>query len=146
DNPWGISGPQFIVLYLVLLALPAVIMVVWSGALRHHAVPGVDSPLPGAYHFAYLAGGPDRVTDTALAWLISRQRLRVDSRGKLTAVGQQPPAEPLERELWSEVSRYPGRRVTNLRKAGYGHSTITSVAGDLAERGLVVPPARLTPV
>jgi uncharacterized protein (TIGR04222 family) len=82
DQPWGLSGPQFLLVYgaglVVALAAPSLLrlLVRW--------VPGTrfDRQL-GACQAGYLAGGPGRAAEVVIAELVSRGALRVDSTGRV---------------------------------------------------------------
>ena len=98
-DPWGISGPDFVVLYVGLLGAVLLVRVVVSGiagarALRaDHARHGAP---PTVYQLAFLAGGPDRAADAAVAALVERGRLRVNSYKQVSQAGAlQDPALPL---------------------------------------------------
>ncbi|GLY69733.1 TIGR04222 domain-containing membrane protein [Amycolatopsis taiwanensis] len=145
NEPWGISGPEFLAIYACLLALPVVLMLGWLVALRGRPAT-IVAPLPSAYHYAYLIGGPDRVVDTATATLIDQEHLRVDSRGRLTAIGRRPPSEPLAAEIWRSVRENPSRPVFSVRANLGRHSLVTRIGADLVNRGMVVPKVKLTDV
>ena len=92
-DPWGISGPDFVVLYIALLGAVLLIRVIVSGivtsrAMRADAVaPG---PPPTVYQLAFLAGGPDRAVDAAVAALVERGQLRVNSYKQVSQAGTRP--------------------------------------------------------
>ena len=62
----------------------------------------MSTPNLDLYEVAYLAGGPDRVVDTAVVALVRSGRVRVHSAGQLATVGPVPPAPGR--------GRRPGRR------------------------------------
>ncbi|MFC9255766.1 TIGR04222 domain-containing membrane protein, partial [Amycolatopsis thailandensis] len=95
NGPWGISGPAFAWLYGACVVLPAALAVVYELWLRRDT--GARK-VPGLYHLAALAGGTERVTDTAVAGLLERHRLRPDGRGLLHPI-RPVPADPFERAL-----------------------------------------------
>lgn len=145
NEPWGISGPEFLAIYGGLLGLPIVLMLGWRLALRVRRATTVAT-LPSAYHYAYLLAGPDRVVDAATATLIDQERVRVDSRGRLTAIGRRPPSEPLAAEVWHTVRGLPSCRISSLRTDFRDNTLVTGVAADLVERGMVVPKTRVAAV
>ena len=81
-DPWGISGPDFVVLYVTLIVAVLLVRLVVTGVARAwgrrpgRAQPG---PPPTVYQLAYLAGGADRAVDAAIAALVERGQLRVNS-------------------------------------------------------------------
>jgi uncharacterized protein (TIGR04222 family) len=142
NEPWGISGPAFISLYLALLVVPPLFLVVTVTVLRRRGA-GAAAPLPGTTHAAYLAGGADRVTDTTIATLVEREHLRVNTGGRLTVIGERPPGG-LEGALWGRVKNNPRRKIARLRSEFREHPAVTRLAAELTERGLLVPRAPLT--
>ncbi|UXI70369.1 TIGR04222 domain-containing membrane protein [Tahibacter amnicola] len=72
-NPLELTGPEFLGLYLVL----AIVCAIVSKVLRRNARDmraSSSSPNLDAWSVAYLAGGPTRVADAAVAELMSRQQ------------------------------------------------------------------------
>src|SRR5689334_5130950 len=95
SEPWGITGPQFINLYIAGLALAVGLTIVWQLVLRRAAAPPNQGPLT-VEQIAFLAGGPNRVTDTALAALIDRGAVRTRRGGGLYAVTSGDAKTPVE--------------------------------------------------
>jgi hypothetical protein len=99
-NTWGISGPTFLVLYIVLALVGAVIagreLTVSTRAPRAvrrsrrfadpppavPVAPIADSSVD-PFELAYLAGGTDRVATVAIVELVARGELRIDTTGTL---------------------------------------------------------------
>ncbi|MEU3626652.1 hypothetical protein BS329_24560 [Amycolatopsis coloradensis] len=140
DDTWGIPGPTFLAIYAALLALPLVIGLLWTIAVKlGHKAPraAVSGSRPTAYELAYLAGGPDRVVDTAIAALVDRGTLRISSSRKLQLAGPVP-ADPIEQAV--AKSARPGHNSTTrgirdrLRMSG----PMQALGKDLEARGLVV--------
>lgn len=137
---WGIPGPTFLAVYTVLLVFPLIIGLLWTIAAKlARKVPraAVSGPQPTTYELAYLAGGPDRVVDTAIAALVERGTLRVSSSKQLQLTGPEP-ADPIERAV--ARSARPGHKSTTrgirdrLRMSG----PMQALARDLEARGLAV--------
>ncbi len=140
EDTWGIPGPTFLAIYAALLVLPLVIALLWTIAVklgRKAPRTAVSGPRPTAYELAYLAGGPDRVVDTAIAALVDRGTLRISSSRKLQLAGPEP-ADPIERAVAKGAK--PGHNSTTrgirdrLRMSG----PMQALAKDLEARGLVV--------
>jgi uncharacterized protein (TIGR04222 family) len=147
SEPWGISGPTFLWLYLALLAAPAVLGAVWTAAVRRAPAPagGGDNRLPAIYHVAYPAGDPGRVVEAALANLVQHEQLRVESSGGLRATGAAT-TDPLEHYMVATVNSelgLNGRRVGSLTR---GCAAMHAIAGDLEDRSLAIAPGRLLTV
>lgn len=140
DDTWGIPGPTFLAIYAILLVLPLIVALLWTIAVkvgRKTPRAAVSGPQPTTYELAYLAGGPDRVVDTAIATLVDRGTLRVSSAKELQLTGAEP-ADPIERAV--AKSAKPGHKSTTrgirdrLRMSG----PMQALAKDLEARGLVV--------
>ncbi|KZB80618.1 TIGR04222 domain-containing membrane protein [Amycolatopsis regifaucium] len=139
-DTWGIPGPAFLAVYAVLLVLPLLVGLLWTIAVRvGRKAPraAVSGPEPTVYELAFLAGGPDRVVDTAIAALVERGTLRVSSSKQLQLTGPMP-ADPIEKAVAKGAK--PGYNATTrgmrdrLRMSG----PMQALAKDLEARGLVV--------
>lgn len=95
DDPWGISGPDFVVLYIALLGAVLLIRLVVSGVMAgramraDHAQPG---PTPSVYQLAFLAAWPgpgDRRGDRGAGRTrpAAGQQLPADQPGRRAAGG-----------------------------------------------------------
>ena len=67
-DTWGISGPQFLQIYLVLAVAALVTALVWRALATRGTDPGGYRP-PGPVELAYLAGGRRLAVQAALAGL-----------------------------------------------------------------------------
>jgi uncharacterized protein (TIGR04222 family) len=143
SEPWGVSGTQFLIIYVILLggsiagASFALAKVRSSSARMSHGTPKL-----GVYDTAYLAGGPDRVIDTAVAGLADIGRIRVEPDGRLTWVGQLA-RQPVELAVSERVNKSVGR-LSDLRRALRHHPAITGIGRELAERHLVAEESKVT--
>ncbi|WP_181776488.1 TIGR04222 domain-containing membrane protein [Amycolatopsis pittospori] len=140
EDTWGIPGPTFLAIYAALIVLPLVIGLLWTIAVklgRKAPRAAVSGPQPTVYELAYLAGGPDRVVDAAIAALVDRGTLRVSSSKKLQLAGPEP-ADAIERAVAKAAK--PGHNSTTrgirdrLRMSG----PMQALAQNLEARGLVV--------
>ncbi len=140
EDTWGIPGPTFLAIYAVLLVFPLALGLLWTISVkldRKTSRGTVNGPQPTVYELAYLAGGPDRVVDTAIAALVDRGTLRVSSSKQLQLTGAEP-ADPIERAV-AKGAR-PGYNATTrgirdrLRMSG----PMQALGKDLEARGLVV--------
>ncbi|SFW89230.1 TIGR04222 domain-containing membrane protein [Amycolatopsis australiensis] len=140
DDPWGISGPDFVVLYIGLLVGVLLVRVVVSGvanrrALRADAVQA-GSP-PTVYELAFLAGGPDRAADAAIAALVERGQLRVGSSKQISRAGTRP-AEPLERAVFDLAK---SATTATIRAYTRDSAAMRALEDGLDQRGLLASPA-----
>lgn len=138
-DTWGIPGPTFLAIYGALIVFPVVVGLVWTIAVKLSAKAPratVSGPEPTVYELAYLAGGPDRVVDTAIAALVDRGTLRVSSSKQLQLTGPEP-ADPIERSV-AKASR-PGHNATtrDIRNRLRMSGPMQALAKGLETRGLV---------
>jgi uncharacterized protein (TIGR04222 family) len=134
---WGISGPAFVDIYAGLVLVPALVgaLLMWFTRRGHAAEPGYR--LSTVYHVAYLAGGPDRVTETVVAAMIEREQLRVSRSGRLYNRPQLP-VGLLESEAAKFAARLPKTTAFGLRVPMRTAPPMTALASELAGQGLVV--------
>src|SRR5947207_11780745 len=112
-NPFDLPGPDFIGLYITVLAVAVGAAIALRWCLRLPAESGdldVDDLSP--YHMAWLAGGRERSVKAAAAALVQRRLLRLqDLPTALLVQGDCPAdAEPLEREVHAAIAdraQYP---------------------------------------
>jgi uncharacterized protein (TIGR04222 family) len=133
---WGISGPLFLVLDLIIFGACLVgafytqAKVRSSSARMSNRTPSLD-----VYDTAYLAGGPDRVIDTAVAGLADIGRIRVGPEGRLTWVGELA-RQPVESAVSERVNHGVGR-LTDLRQALRHDPALTDIGKRLSGSGLI---------
>ncbi|WP_020658036.1 TIGR04222 domain-containing membrane protein [Amycolatopsis benzoatilytica] len=138
-EPWGLSGPQFLLLYGTALVAVGVAWLLWPSvalALRGGTQADLASPLD-VYRFAYLAGGPNRVVDTAIAALLEQNRLRASSGGRLSRIASGLLATPIEAAIYEAVGQ-SSRTVAQVRASKAVLPPTQELGRDLERRGLVV--------
>ena len=79
SQPWGLSGHQFIGVYVAAMVLAALIPFATAKALGREPRPRGTSHDLGPFQAAYLTGGPDQVALVALTELGMSGALRVSS-------------------------------------------------------------------
>jgi uncharacterized protein (TIGR04222 family) len=137
-NPFDLSGPAFLALYLAVAA-GAVLIAAWlRWQLRQSGgASDLDPSDLSAYHLAYLAGGKERAVRAALAALVQGGALTVDS-GRWTVSAQRRPAaeEPLERELYACVAAADGCPLTDLCR--HGDEALAGIREEIEQAGLTL--------
>jgi uncharacterized protein (TIGR04222 family) len=145
ENPWGISGPAFVWVFLGLLIVPLVVRGILRTAAKRITTPraahGHDAYPLSVYHLAYLAGGPNRTVETVIAALVERGQLRVNSRKKLKTVGMLP-SDPLERAVGEAADDAVGSSTFGVQNWVRSSEPMKAFGVDLERRGLVVPGTR----
>jgi hypothetical protein len=97
--------------------------------------PGT-SPQLDVYEIAYLAGGPDRVVDTALVALVETGRVRVHAPGEL-AVVEPGRSHPVEGAVMDAVGTQGHRSIDTIRWRLTGDERLLAVGRSLAAAGLL---------
>lgn len=141
-EPWGISGPWFLVFY----AVGFVVAVGTPFAVRRLAArvgpsawrPDVELDL---YRTAFLAKDYRRVGETALAALALRGQILVGRDGRFTAVEGETVDDPIE-SLAYDVVRGGGSRGAAKWAAG-NNASVNAIRDDLVSRHLYVRSGRL---
>ncbi|GAB3478743.1 TIGR04222 domain-containing membrane protein [Amycolatopsis cihanbeyliensis] len=144
DQPWGISGPEFLLLYGGLLVIPAVVVAVLLAAGRRAAERRAreQERLPSIYHLAYLVGGAERVVDTAIASLLERGSLRVSSSGAFQVTRETASSGLMEHAVLANAAlyRYIGRG--KLIAMTLRSPFLADIQADLEHHGLIAPQRR----
>jgi hypothetical protein len=92
------------------------------------------------YGIAHLAGGPERVADTAVVALLGHGLLRMDPAGRLQAVGRPggwAGRHPAEAAVLSAVGPRPRWSATTVRRRAAADPRVADVGHRLAAEGLL---------
>ncbi|MGZ3147378.1 TIGR04222 domain-containing membrane protein [Lentzea chajnantorensis] len=137
-RPWGLSGPEFLQLYWIGLALAVLVAIVF----RVRARAGGSQPvrLLDVDEIAYLVGGPRRVVETAIARLLTAGELRVSRRGAVQATSSAQSRNPVDRAVLADSRRYQNRTVSLLVLTMTGDPAVTSIGRRLEDMGLLIRP------
>jgi uncharacterized protein (TIGR04222 family) len=136
NEPWGMSGTQFLLIYLILLGGAFAGAFYTLGKVRSSSARmSKGAPTLEVYETAYLAGGPSQVVDTAVAGLADIGRIRVDSEGRLIWVGKLA-RQPVEQAVSVQVNQGPCR-LSDLRQA------LSDIGRKLAGLGLVAKETKI---
>lgn len=94
------------------------------------------------YEAAFLAGGPQRVTDLALVSMHRRRRLWLAHTGWATVVDPDPEgADDLERSVIGAIGPEGQSRIAAVRAAASAADAVRALADRLVAAGLAVPDA-----
>lgn len=104
SNTWGVSGSEFVQLFLVAVIAPALGWELWKFYARSKPC---TAPTPGPYELALLADGRNRVIETAVAALLEQGKLRPDGRTLALSESSEPPTHPVEAAVWHAVAAQP---------------------------------------
>jgi len=138
-NPFDISGPDFLRLYAVLLA----VLVVVAGVVRHSLRTPADDPgrlQLDPYQTAFLAGGYQAAAEAAMVALTARGVLNLDPGWRLQAVTEQPMLQhPVEQAIFAAAAATtPGSVGASQSGSARGRTRRRSQARDQADPGATV--------
>lgn len=140
QRPWGLSGPEFLELYWIGLALAVLVAVFVRVRVRaghsNQPVRSLDMD-----ELAYLAGGPRRVVETAIARLLTAGELRTSRRGTVQATSTAQSLNAVDRAVITDAQRYTNRTVNLMIPAMARDDVVTAIGRRLEDMGLVVNPA-----
>ncbi|MFI6099087.1 TIGR04222 domain-containing membrane protein [Lentzea sp. NPDC051213] len=138
-RPWGLSGPEFLQLYWIGLALAVVVAIIVRVRVRaghsNQPVRSLDMD-----ELAYLSGGPRRVVETAVARLLTAGELRTSRRGAVQATANSQSVNPVDRAVMADSQRYSTRTVNVMIPSVATDTAVTSIGQRLEDMGLVVNP------
>lgn len=139
-HPWGLSGPEFLWLYIAGLVVGLAVAVGMRSAARR---PRLAEP-PGRLtpeEVGFLTGGPRHAVEVAIAGLVRSGLVRVDRSGTLTATSDgSPTGRPLDAAVLGELTA-PRKAVTLTEKLA-GTPTVAEIGESLIRRRLLIRPSR----
>ncbi|MCP2168297.1 TIGR04222 domain-containing membrane protein [Goodfellowiella coeruleoviolacea] len=134
---WGLTGPQFLAGYGVALAVALISGLIVRARMRAAAQNKSTEPL-SADELAYLAGGPRRVAEAALARLVESGALRTSRAGTVSVTGV-PATGPVDQAVLADASRHLRRTVSLLLASVVNHPALSrDLASALVRRDLLV--------
>lgn len=120
------------------VGVSSVMLIVKVSAARP-AARSTAAHVHDVYEAAFLAGGPARVVDAALAALHADGRIAVGGPGVLSAL--RPAAQdPVERAVFAELASAPNGALHTVRLDTMRGAAVQEVGDVLAARGLTAPP------
>lgn len=137
-HPWGLSGPEFLWLYIVGLVVALVVAI---GARMRVRRPRLAEP-PGQLdvtELGFLGGGPVNALQVAVARLAMADLVRVNRSGQVSANSTVlSTGNPLDDAVLTNLT-YP-RMVSALAKRPSVERAMTEIGETLVRRGLLVAP------
>jgi uncharacterized protein (TIGR04222 family) len=143
SQPWGLSGPQFLVIYGVGTAVVMVVPIVLRLLIRIVPSAGADRQLD-PYEVGYLAGGPTRAAQVVIADFVASGAVRVDSSGQVSVADR----DAFERQSAFLATAFPelwlpaGVSVHQFQGKIAGLPAIAAIKARLRAEGLLVSSAR----
>src|ERR1700722_12410175 len=102
SQPWGLSGPQFLVIYGVGTAVAMVVPFLLRLLIRFVSSADAERQLDPC-EVGYLAGGPTRAAQVVITDFVASGAVRVDSSGRVTVA---------DRAAFGRQSALPSEGVT----------------------------------
>ncbi|MCX4820004.1 TIGR04222 domain-containing membrane protein [Streptomyces sp. NBC_01142] len=129
-----------VLVYLAVGTSSVLLIIRLSIAGRAHqgSAPG---RIHDVYEAAFLAGGPARVVDAALAALHADGRLAIGGPG-IVSVRHSVAHDPVERAVFEQLAVAPTGALHTLRLEVMRGPAVQEIGHGLAARGLMVPPGQ----
>ncbi|MGW5054499.1 TIGR04222 domain-containing membrane protein [Actinokineospora sp. NPDC004072] len=143
-EPWGISGPDFLRIYLVgfvfvLLFAAAVRIAIRAGTPVGRSAAGmIGAEQLSVHELAYLAGGPTRVVETAVARLLDLGKVKANRTGSIRVVAGATATDLVDRAVLQDTKRYAYRSVGPLVGQVARDDAVQAVRSSLVGKGLLV--------
>ena len=139
-HPWGLSGPEFLWLYGAGLVLGIAVAIWRRMAVRRPRLTEQPGPLV-AEELGFVAGGPQRAVEVAVARLVRAGAVRVDRRGNLSDVsGGRRTGHLLNDAVLGTLTSPRTIRAVTARTSAT--QVVTEIGDSLVRRGLLVAPGR----
>jgi uncharacterized protein (TIGR04222 family) len=139
ERPWGLSGPEFLELYWIALAVSTAFAIFVRVRLRGTR-GGAPAGAPGLPDLAFLTGGPRRVVETSVAGLIDSGALVPARNGAVRLAGSAVADHPVDQAVLADATRYRYRTLTLLITSVSEQDAPRAVGRRLAELGYLVAP------
>jgi uncharacterized protein (TIGR04222 family) len=143
DRPWGLSGPDFLALYVAALALLVTYGVLLRVRVRRPARPDAVRPVDLA-GLAFLIAGPRRVAEVAIARLLETGALRA-ARGGQVSAATAPAGHPIDAAVLYEAGHIPRPLDEVVRRVAAG-PPVTAIGDALVAQRLLVAPSTVRSV
>lgn len=134
-RPWGLNGPEFLLLYAVVLAVVCGVLVFVRGVARGREFRNDDRVELTTYERAYLNGGANRVADAALAGLIESWCVRISSRRDLAVIKPRKARDEYQKFVADQIDNAGANTVVRVRRAMRRNDDCASLVRSLRERG-----------
>jgi uncharacterized protein (TIGR04222 family) len=130
-NPFDLKGPDFLTLYVIVLAVALLSAYLLRQAFRKPAdMPPSEAMQLQPYEVAYLAGGTPQAVNAALANLVHRGLLLANAAERTLSAPKEPSAKllPFERSVYDSVQEHKNLSVREL------HSSMKTAGEALGDR------------
>jgi uncharacterized protein (TIGR04222 family) len=148
-HPWGLSGPEFLWLYVAGLVVGIAVLIVVRQVARRPTLAEPRGPVD-VTELAFLGGGALNAVTVAIARLVDVSAARANRSGQASATTSTPTGRPLDDAVLAELTT-SRTAVTVMRREPVQH-VLREMGESLVRRGLLVAPTtsvrvrRLAPV
>jgi uncharacterized protein (TIGR04222 family) len=136
-DPWGLTGAQFLQWYFFGIGVAIVLAVVIRNLPKLAGDP-IHGVRPSAVEAGWLAGGPVRAVEAAIARLLAAGALRADSGGLLRSTGDLTARDGLTADIIKRTQA--GHSLLDVIGYVRRRPALGEVGAAMAERGLVLSP------
>lgn len=138
-NLFGLTGPEFLTVYLVLLGCCIVAGILLRQYFYRSATHNYDAQTDSLdpYEVAFLAGGNKLAVNAALTSLLHQNQISLDTVNKKVAIAGpiSSGASPLEQQLYDHIARNaPAISVRDLLKSSRFETASLDATGSMQEK------------
>jgi uncharacterized protein (TIGR04222 family) len=141
-DTWGIPGPVFLGLFVVLAVVAWLVgpLARWSLDRRAARAAGGARVTPSVEELALLAGGRKRLIETAIARLVDGGVLRISHQRHLTPTGR-PPVGDLDEAVVGAVESHPAMSTNGVLLRVHHGAAVRAIEDGARAKGLLHDPA-----
>lgn len=139
NQPWGLSGPQFLSLYAAAVAASVLLTAMVWAVLRRGRV---EDAAPDVYTLAVVSGGTARVVDTAVHALLEGGHLRVNRSHVISVCDTDAPDEPVQRAVLDCLKHVRSTNLAGVRRLSGKAEAVRRVGTQAARNGFLLSAAR----
>lgn len=136
-RPWGLNGPEFLLVYALALVAVCGVIVFVRGVARGRGFSNDEHVELTSSERAYLNGGAERVADTALAGLIESWGVRISSRRDLAVIKPRKARDEHQKFIVDQIDNAGASTVARVRRAVRRKGSCAPLVRSLRERGLI---------
>lgn len=140
-NPLDLPGWQFLLFYVITLAVAIIVAIILRRALaRSDETFPVRRITVDPYEAAYLRGGPRQAIETAVAVLVRNKALKASKTDRAISISGSLPAGAhwLEKAVHSKAGPSPGKSLDRIYSSSLMNPYIDRIADQLKNAGLVL--------
>jgi uncharacterized protein (TIGR04222 family) len=144
-NPFDLDGPGFLIFYAVSWIAILFISIIWRGLQRlprannRNLEPNLD-----VYEMADLAGGVERLVDTALAQLYQQEYIEIENGNIVATPKANTLQHPIEQTVLQAIAASPNTKLSSIRQQVSNLSWLTENKQNLQQKLLLMSAEQIT--